>query len=83
MSSAPRPAFRIHKRGRKDDRRKWREIEMKKQRKREGGCTSTRNLIMHGGAAGAKERKRAGRRRKEERSGPTHTEGWRAGGEEG
>lgn len=43
---------------------------------KEGGSTSTRNLIMHGRAAGAKERKRDGWR------GPTYAEGWGAGGEE-
>lgn len=58
------------------------EIRRKRQqRKWEGGCTSTENLIMHGRAAGAKERKRDGWRGKEE---STHLRrGMRRAGEKG
>lgn len=87
MSSAPRPAlpFSFTREPEKEDRAMWREMEMReKEGGREGGCTSTGNLIMHGRAAGAKkERKRDGWRGKEERRRPTYAKGRGAGGEEG
>lgn len=49
---------------------------------KEGGCTSTRNLIMHGRAAGEKERTRDGWREKEEKTHLRRGTGgrWRGGG---
>lgn len=57
------------------------ETEEEAPRRRQEGCTSTRDLIMHGRACGAREGKSDGWSGEEEITHLLYTEGWGAGRE--